>query len=369
MEEQERLPCVEIRNLVKRFHGVIAVNHINLKVKHGEVFSLLGPSGCGKTTTLRILAGLETADEGDVLIEGELVNDVPPYRRDCNLVFQNLALFPHMTVEENIAYGLERKKIPKSEIRKRVGEMLEFMQLVGMESRRPSQLSGGQQQRVALGRSLVLKPKLLLLDEPLSSLDRKLRKDMQGELKRIQEEMGITFFHVTHDQKVALAISDTIAVMRDGKLEQVASPEEIYNTPKTQFVADFMGATNIFPGSVISGSGAEIQLETDNGLKIMTLADKETDSKEITGVCVHPERIDVLPTGTEGKMDNQFIGRIIGMIYQGDFVELQIHLLSCKKDESITAHLDARLSGKDSFAVDQEVTVQWDKEDGNTLQG
>jgi len=156
MDEQDRLPCVELRNLVKKFPGVIAVNHINLKVKHGEVFSLLGPSGCGKTTTLRILAGLEKSDDGEVLIEGELINDVPPYKRDCNLVFQNLALFPHMTVEENIAYGLERKKVPKVEIRKRIGEMLEFMQLDGMESRYPVQLSGGQQQRVALGRSLVL---------------------------------------------------------------------------------------------------------------------------------------------------------------------------------------------------------------------
>jgi spermidine/putrescine transport system ATP-binding protein len=369
MQEQARLPCVEIRNLVKTFPGVIAVNHINLKVKHGEVFSLLGPSGCGKTTTLRILAGLETADEGEVLIEGEVINDVPPYRRDCNLVFQNLALFPHMTVEENLAYGLERKRVPKSEIRKRVGEMLEFMQLNGMESRYTVQLSGGQQQRVALGRSLVLKPKLLLLDEPLAALDRKLRKDMQVELKRIQKEVGITFFYVTHDQKVALAISDTIAVMREGKLEQVASPEEIYDTPRTRFVADFMGATNIFPGKVIARSGGEIQLETESGLKIVALADKVSNNKTITGVCVHPERINVLATGPDVEKDNQFNGRIVGMIYQGDFVELKIHLLSRKKDVSVTAHLDARLSRKDSFAVGQEVTVQWDREGSSTLHG
>ena len=369
MKEQERLPCVELRNLVKKFPGVIAVNHINLKVKHGEVFSLLGPSGCGKTTTLRILAGLEKADDGEVFIEGELINDVPPFRRDCNLVFQNHALFPHMTVAENIAYGLERKRIPKREIAKRVAEMLEFMQLYGMESRYPAQLSGGQQQRVALGRSLILKPKILLLDEPLAALDRKLRKDMQGELIRIQQEVGITFFYVTHDQKVALAISDTIAVMKDGTLEQIGSPEEIYDNPKTRFVADFMGATNIFPGRVIARNGEEITLETGSGLEIMAIADKASRSEEIKGICVHPERINVLPANTGAKMDNQINGRIVGMMYQGDYVELKIHLLGNREYERVTARLDARLSRKDNFLVGQEVTVQWDKECSSALQG
>lgn len=369
MEEQMHLPCVEMRNLVKKFPGVVAVDHINLKVKHGEVFSLLGPSGCGKTTTLRILSGLETADEGDILIEGKIINDVPPYKRDCNLVFQNLALFPHMTVAENITYGLERKKVPKREIRNRVGEMLEFMQLDGMASRYPVQLSGGQQQRVALGRSLILKPKLLLLDEPLAALDRKLRKDMQRELKRIQQEVGITFFYVTHDQKVALAISDTIAIMRDGKLEQVASPEEIYNTPKTRFIADFMGAINIFSGSMIARSGEEIKFETESGLKIMALVEKQLRSNDIKGICVHPERIKVFPTGSDVKMDNHFNGRILSMIYQGDFVELKIKILSNERDESVTANMDAQLARKYRFAMGQEVTVQWDIEGSSALQG
>ncbi|MEJ2730451.1 MAG: ABC transporter ATP-binding protein [Deltaproteobacteria bacterium] len=369
MKEQERLPCVEFRNLVKKFPGVIAVNHVNLKVKHGEVFSLLGPSGCGKTTTLRILAGLEKADDGEVFIEGELINDVPPYRRDCNLVFQNHALFPHMTVEENIAYGLERKRIPKREIQKRVAEMLEFMQLYGMESRYPAQLSGGQQQRVALGRSLILKPKILLLDEPLAALDRKLRKDMQGELIRIQQEVGITFFYVTHDQKVALAISDTIAVMKDGKLEQIGSPEEIYDNPKTRFVADFMGATNIFPGRVIARNGEEIKLETASGLKLVALADKASSSEEIKGICVHPERINVLPASPDAKMDNQINGRIVGMMYQGDYVELKIHLAGNREHARVAARLNAQLSRKNNFLVGQEVTVQWDKECSIALLG
>jgi len=369
MEGEESIPCVELRNLVKKFPGAIAVDRINLKVKHGEVFSLLGPSGCGKTTTLRIIAGLETSDEGEVLIEGRVINDVPPYRRDCNLVFQNLALFPHMTVEENIAYGLERKRVPKDEIRERVGEMLEFMRLKGIEKRYPTQLSGGQQQRIALARSLVLKPKILLLDEPLGSLDRKLRKDMQVELKQIQQEVGITFFYVTHDQKVSLAISDTIAVMRDGRLEQVASPEEIYDTPGTSFVADFIGATNIFPGKVIAKGGGEIQLESESGLRIIGLGNEELRSEDITGVCVHPERIKVLPPGTDLETDNIFKGKIVEMVYQGDFVEMKVRLLNSKTDEAITAHLDARLSQKNKFSVGKEVIVHWDREASSTLKG
>jgi len=369
MVDQESTPCVELKNLVKRFPGVTAVNHVDLRVKHGEVFSLLGPSGCGKTTALRVVAGLETADEGEVLIEGNVVNDIPPYRRDCNLVFQNLALFPHMTVEENIAYGLERKRVPKDQVRERVGEMLEFMRLQGMESRYPTQLSGGQQQRIALARSLVLKPKILLLDEPLASLDRKLRKDMQVELKRIQQEVGITFFYVTHDQKVSLAISDTIAVMRDGRLEQVASPEEIYDRPGTRFVADFMGVSNIFPGKVIAKDSGEIQLETKSGLRITALDNEEIRTEDVTGVCIHPERINISPPGTDSEAANRFKGRIVEMVYQGDFVEMKARLSDSKTDDAITAHLDARLSRKNRLSVGQEVIVHWDREASSTLRG
>ncbi|NIM96897.1 MAG: polyamine ABC transporter ATP-binding protein [candidate division Zixibacteria bacterium] len=369
MEGEESTPCVEVRNLAKRFSGIIAVDRINLKVKHGEVFSVLGPSGCGKTTTLRIIAGLETADDGAVLIEGMVVNDVPPYRRDCNLVFQNLALFPHMTIGENIAYGLERKRVPKDKIKVRVSEMLEFMRLQGMESRYPTQLSGGQQQRIALARSLILKPKILLLDEPLASLDRKLRKDMQVELRRIQQEVGITFFYVTHDQKEALAISDTIAVMRNGRLEQVASPEEIYDTPRTKFVADFIGAANIFPGKVIAKSAEEIQLESESGLRIIAHDNKVLKREDITGVCVHPERIEVSPTGTDLEADNRFRGRIVETIYQGDFVEMKIRLLNSKTDEAITVHLDAKLSQKNRFSAGNEVIVHWNRESSRTLEG
>ena len=369
MEEKENNTCVELKNLVKRFPGVTAVDHVNLSVKDREVFYLLGPSGCGKTTALRIIAGLETADEGEVLIGGTVVNEVPPYRRECNLVFQNLALFPHMNIGQNIAYGLERKSVPKNEIDRRVNEMLEFMGLSAMKDRHPVQLSGGQQQRVALARSLVLKPKLLLLDEPLAALDRKLRKDMQVELKRIQQEVGITFFYVTHDQKVALAISDTIAIMREGRLEQVASPEKIYDSPRTRFVADFMGATNIFPGKVVDRSNKSVRLQNEENLMLLALDDGDLTSEEITGICVHPEQIKVAPLATDLTADNKFAGQITAMIYQGDFVEIQVRLRDTKNDKTITAHLDARLSHDNKLSLGKEVIAYWDRERSITFQG
>ena len=369
MQDNENTPCVELRNLVKKFDDVTAVDHLNLKVSHGEVFSLLGPSGCGKTTTLRMIAGLEAMDAGEILIEGRVVNDVPPYRRDCNLVFQNLALFPHMTVEENISYGLERQGVAKDEIRRRVGEMLELVQLTGMEKRYPAQLSGGQQQRIALVRSLVLKPKILLLDEPLAALDRKLRKDMQGELKRIQHEVGTTFFYVTHDQKVALAISDTIAVLQAGKLEQVGIPEEIYGAPKTMFVADFMGVANIFLGEVTARNGGEIQLKTQSGLEIVAAVDQKSTSGDIVGICVHPERVRVLPSETDVEADNKFGGRIVDMIYQGNVVEMKVHALHTETDVTITVYLDAGLIERHEHCVGKEITIQWNPESCSTLEG
>jgi len=369
MKDKEVVPYgAKVRNLVKKFGGVIAVDHVNINVKQGEVFSLLGPSGCGKTTTLRIIAGLETADEGEVLIGGKVVNSVPPYKRECNLVFQNLALFPHMTVEQNIAYGLERRKVIKKEIRKKVGEMLDIMHLNDMEKRYPAQISGGQQQRVALARSLVLEPKLLLLDEPLSSLDRKVRKELQIELKRIQQELGITFFYVTHDQKVALAISNTIAVMQEGRLEQVGSSEEIYSNPRTKFIADFMGAVNIFLGKVITNKGGEVYLESECGLRIVAL-DKKDISGEKTGISVHPEMINVSSVSAGLKRDNSFKGRIAEMIYQGDFVELKVRLLNSKISKLMTIHLNSKLAQKSKLFVGKEVLIQWEKESSNLLYG
>ncbi len=368
MENREGIPCVELRNVVKRFPGVTAVDHVSLKVEQGRIFSLLGPSGCGKTTTLRLVAGFETLDEGDVLIDNKVVNDIPAHKRNCSTVFQTLALFPHMTVEENIGYGLERKGVAKDKIKKEVGEVLVLMQLSGMEKRRPSQLSGGQRQRVALARSLVLRPKILLLDEPLASLDRKLRKEMQTEIKRIQREVRITFLYVTHDQKEALTLSDTIAVMANGRLEQVGTPNEIYETPRTRFIADFMGAINIFLGKVIAtGSSQEVQLETADGLKIIAIKNKGIPSEEITGISVHPELIDILPEGTDLEGDNKFRGKIIEMNYQGDFTETRICLNQV--DRIITAHLSNEPGQNVRFSLDERVLLCWNRHSSKILIG
>ena len=366
MENSEGIPCVELRNVVKRFPGVTAVDHVNLKVEQGRIFSLLGPSGCGKTTALRLVAGFETLDEGDILIDNKVVNDIPAHKRNCSMVFQTLALFPHMPVEENIGYGLERRKVAKDEIKKRVGEMIELMQLGGMEKRRQSQLSGGQRQRVALARSLVLSPKILLLDEPLASLDSKLRKEMQTELKRIQREVGITFFYVTHDQKVALTISDTIAVMANGRLEQVGTPNEIYETPRTKFIADFMGSSNIFLGKVIASS-QDVQLETEDGLKIIATKNKDIRSEDIVGISVHPELIEVLPEGTDLKGDNKFRGKIVEMNYQGDFTETKICLNQV--DRLITVFLSNEPGQKARFSLGGSVSLCWSRRSSNILIG
>ena len=367
MINRENAPCVELRGVVKSFPGVIAVDHVDLEVAQGKVFSLLGPSGCGKTTTLRLVAGLETLDEGDILIDGKVINDVPAYRRDCSTVFQTLALFPHMTVEGNIAYGLERRKVVKEEIKVRIGEMVELMGLGGMEKRHPSQLSGGQRQRVALARSLVLKPKILLLDEPLASLDRKLRKEMQVELKRIQREVGITFLYVTHDQKVALSISDIIAVMANGKLEQIGSARDIYETPRTKLIADFMGASNIFPGKVKNGTGKDVEIETESGLKIIALKGKDGSGKEITGVSVHPELIDILPKGADVKGGNRFEGKITEMIYQGDFIETKVVI--GRTGELVTANLGSEFGQETQFSPGEEVVLHWSPASSNILLG
>src|SRR6266542_3275578 len=246
------LSAIELIGVNKQFPSpttsVVAVEDVDLQVGAGEFFSLLGPSGCGKTTTLRMLAGFEEPSSGRILLYGRDMVGVPPYRRDVNMVFQHYALFPHMSVHDNIAFGLRYKKVPRDEIRRRVAEALRLVELEGREQRRPRQLSGGQQQRVALARALVNRPRALLLDEPLGALDLKLRRAMQLELKRIQREVGITFVYVTHDQEEALTMSDRLAVMNAGRIEQLGTPRELYERPATRFVANFLGTSNLFSG-------------------------------------------------------------------------------------------------------------------------
>jgi spermidine/putrescine transport system ATP-binding protein len=246
---------VEVLGVSKHFAAQRAVDDISFVVESGQFFSLLGPSGCGKSTTLRMLSGFEAPDRGSIRIAGQDMADVPPYRRPTNIVFQRWALFPHMTAEANIAFGLEAERLPKPEIRRRVGEALELVGLTGLGRRKPAQLSGGQMQRVALARALVKRPKVLLLDEPLSALDLKLRHQMQIELKRIQQETGTTFIFVTHDQGEALAMSDQVAVMNAGRIEQIASPQTLYDAPATRFVASFIGHANLLPVTVVACDG------------------------------------------------------------------------------------------------------------------
>jgi spermidine/putrescine transport system ATP-binding protein len=250
--DRDDLAAIELIGVEKQFtgagHDVRAVDHIDLRIAEGEFFSLLGPSGCGKTTTLRMIAGFEEPTSGQILLHGRDMVGVPPFRRDVNMVFQQYALFPHMDVFENVAFGLRRKKVPRDEIARRVGEALALVELEGRERRRPRQLSGGQQQRVALARALVNRPRALLLDEPLGALDLKLRQAMQLELKRIQREVGITFVYVTHDQEEALTMSDRLVVMNAGRIEQLGSPRELYEHPATRFVANFIGTSNILTG-------------------------------------------------------------------------------------------------------------------------
>jgi spermidine/putrescine transport system ATP-binding protein len=268
LSDQSGPASVELRGVTKRFGDFVAVDGVDLELAQGEFFTLLGPSGCGKTTTLRVIAGFEQPSEGEVRIDGEDVAGLPPHRRPTNTVFQSYALFPHLSVEDNVAFGLKRKKVPRAEIRERVGAELERVGLAAAAKRRPAQLSGGMQQRVALARALVNLPKVLLLDEPLGALDLKLRKGLQVELKRIQREVGITFVYVTHDQEEALTMSDRIAVMNQGRVEQVAGPEDVYERPATSFVAGFIGVSNLMPATVAApglvrlASGPEVRADT-----------------------------------------------------------------------------------------------------------
>ncbi len=313
---------VQLVELVKRFGDFTAVAGINLQMPSGEFFSLLGPSGCGKTTTLRMIAGFERPSEGQILLDGVDVGQVPPHKRNVNTVFQSYALFPHLSVEENVAFGLRYQKASKQETTERVGRALELVQLGVFAKRRPGQLSGGQQQRVALARALILNPAVLLLDEPLGALDAKLRKGLQIQLKTLQEEVGITFIYVTHDQEEALTMSDRIAVMSQGQVEQVGGPKEIYEEPLTAYVADFLGVSNLME--------AEAKGQTTGGCRVLlgefelVAGEGESDTLGTSKITVRPERVNLEAAGTAGE--NRVPGMVERVVYVGSILQVFVTL-------------------------------------------
>ncbi|GAB6087661.1 spermidine/putrescine ABC transporter ATP-binding protein [Alkaliphilus crotonatoxidans] len=304
---------IELIDISKRYDGNEALKNINLYIRKNEFLTLLGPSGCGKTTTLRIIGGFEYPSEGRILFEGSNINDLPPYRRRVNTVFQKYALFPHMNVAENIAFGLNIKKMDKQTIQKKVKEMLSLVNLTGFENRSIDSLSGGQQQRIAIARALVNEPEVLLLDEPLGALDLKLRKDMQIELKNIQQKLGITFIYVTHDQEEALTMSDTVVVMRNGTIQQIGTPEDIYNEPKNAFVADFIGDSNIISGKMITDYRAEF------AGKAFDCVDKGFGDNTPVDIVIRPEDIQLV--SAEAGM---LVGEVRSVTFKGVHYEMVV---------------------------------------------
>lgn len=316
--EAEKKVIVEIKGVNKIYGSNHVVKDLDLTVYEGEFLTLLGSSGCGKTTTLRMVAGFEEPTSGSIRVEGEDIQNKEPFERDVNTVFQSYALFPHMTVYDNVAYGLKMKKVKKAEIKERVIHMLDLVQLGGFEKRYPSQLSGGQKQRVAIARALINRPKVLLLDEPLGALDLKLRKQMQLELKRLQRKLNITFIYVTHDQEEALTMSDRICIMNDGVLQQVGTPYEIYETPKTKFVATFIGETNLFEGSVIKKSGRKLHIAVEPGDFAVEDENENFNQGDMIAVSVRPERMLYSDTPVDGF---NLIGTVKEQVYVGSVLK------------------------------------------------
>ncbi|GIH68765.1 ABC transporter ATP-binding protein [Sphaerimonospora thailandensis] len=360
------MTLISIDGVSRRFGQVTALDTVSLDIRQGEFFALLGPSGCGKTTLLRILAGFEQPDDGKVLLDGEDLLAVPPHRRPVNLMFQSYALFPHMSVEKNVAYGLERERLPRQEIRDRVGGVLETVGLAAQARRRPHELSGGQRQRVALARAIVKRPRLLLLDEPLSALDKKVRAEMQLELKRLQNEVGITFVVVTHDQEEAMSLADRIAVMRGGRVEQVDAPVDLYERPRTPFVADFVGANNLFEGRV-TGKGLEVD-------ELGVLPAPPSRPGEGAGLAegsrallaIRPERIRLTPLTRSDEEPGEHGGGLTGEVVDVSFYGGTSHVaLSVPGHEG---HVLAATQGPARVDVGVRVALSWAAGDATLLQ-
>jgi spermidine/putrescine transport system ATP-binding protein len=355
--------AIALEGVTKQFGKHAAVRDISISIGDGEFFSLLGPSGCGKTTTLRMIAGFEVPDEGRIVLQGKDVTAVPANKRPLNMVFQQYALFPHMSIYDNVAFGLKVKRVPKSEHRERVLEMLKVVALEGLEQRRPRQLSGGQQQRVALARALVNKPAALLLDEPLGALDVKLRKHMQLELKRIQHELGTTFVYVTHDQEEALAMSDRIAVMNGGVVEQIGGPREIYERPRSAFVADFIGSLNALDLRVDEIVGGFAVSRFGEGDRVVVPVDGAVHAGDSLRVAVRPERVNVSKADTATPDGGPRLGGTLSeLVYLGMYTQLHV---ATEAGPVVSFRLASELNG--AFEAGSRVVVWWDTEQGSVL--
>jgi spermidine/putrescine transport system ATP-binding protein len=353
----EAVHDIEFRAVTKRFGDLTAVNAVSLQVRKGEFLSLLGPSGCGKTTSLRMIAGFEQPDEGEILIGGVDAVGTPPYKRNVNTVFQQYALFPHMSILDNVAYGLKQKGTGKSERYAQAREALELVQLTGREKHKPSMLSGGQQQRVALARALVNRPRVLLLDEPLGALDLKLRKEMQIELTRIQEQVGITFIYVTHDQGEALSMSDRIAVMSNGVIEQLDTPSEIYDRPLTAFVADFIGEMNFLDGRVTATSEGEFDLVTDTGVVVRGRGD--VADRRTARIGIRPARLSIVPGQATGTA-NTAKAVVDSKMYLGDEVQV-LATLDGGTRMLIREQRAGTDDSHDAIRPGDPITIQWER--------
>ena len=353
---------VRLDHITKRFHEVVAVDDLSLEIERGEFFSMLGPSGCGKTTTLRMIGGFEEASSGTIYLGEADVTGLPPFKRDVNTVFQNYALFPHLTVFENVAFGLRRRKVAAGEIATQVGAMLELVELPGYEARKPSQLSGGQQQRVALARALINHPRVLLLDEPLGALDLKLRKQMQLELKRIQTEVGITFIYVTHDQEEAMTMSDRIAVMRAGRIEQLGNPEELYERPRTGFVAGFLGVSNLLEGEVTDRGGTLTGVRLRDGTTLRAPSELMNGAAEVR-VGVRPEKLRVTAVAEHGIDEGaESLNRLRGTILDASYIGVSTqYLVETVDGHRLTVYAqNLETSGAaEALAGGQRVLLTW----------
>ena len=365
------VPLLRVEAVVKKFGAFRAVDRLSLDIKAGEFFALLGPSGCGKTTLLRMLAGLETPDEGHILLDGRDIAQVLPHRRPVNMMFQNYALFPHLTVRDNIAFGLKRAGMPRSKIDIRVAEMVALVRLEGLESRKPDQLSGGQKQRVALARSLARRPRVLLLDEPLAALDKKLRESTQTELMEVQRRLGMTFIIVTHDQEEAMTMAGRIGVMDAGRLEQVATPRELYEAPNSRWIAEFVGDVNVFEGQVGPRAAHRLTIATKDAGTIVVAEPRQPVTKAAVCVAVRPEKVKLsrrgpVPDAVNGPPLNRLEGVVTDVSYLGGLTTYKVKLDTgavLRSSMANTARLDI-----DAYGASQRVVAWFTPDDGMVLE-